>query len=220
MGIHKEGYVIILIVFAVLLLINLGIFFLTKQNFSFVIYLTSIASLLFLLFVVHFFRVPDRPTVFDENCVYAPADGTICAIEETEEGEYFKDKRLQVSIFMSVWNVHINWFPYSGQVKYYKYHPGKFLVANLPKASTDNERTSVVLSNNEGKELLIRQIAGFVARRIVCYAVEGKNIKQGDELGFIKFGSRVDLFFPIGTKIDLKLGDKVTGKRTVIARFK
>jgi phosphatidylserine decarboxylase len=141
-------------------------------------------------------------------------------IEETNEDEFFKDKRIQVSIFMSVWNVHINWFPMAGIVKYFKYHPGKFLVARLPKSSTENERTSVVIEDKNKRQILIRQIAGIVARRIICYAKEEKEVQQNSELGFIRFGSRVDLFFPVGTKINVKLGQKTKGTQTVIAEYR
>jgi phosphatidylserine decarboxylase len=218
MGIHKEGLTIITIAFVLLFFTCLVIYYLFHNRTASVI--GVIGSVLCFLFVLRFFRVPNRPVIPDENVIYAPADGTVVVIEQTNENEYFKDKRIQVSIFMSVWNVHINWFPVSGTVKYFRHHPGKYLVARLPKSSTDNERTTTVLQAKDSTQILVRQIAGFIARRIVPYAKEGMAAKQGDELGFIKFGSRVDLFLPLGTKINVKMGEKVTGKRTVICRLK
>lgn len=161
-----------------------------------------------------------RPLVNDEDTVYAPADGTVLVIEETEETEFLKEKRIQVSIFMSVWNVHINWFPVSGIIKYFKYHPGKFLVARVPKSSTENERTTVVIEDNKKRQILVRQIAGIVARRIISYAKEGIEVKQNSELGFIRFGSRVDVFLPLDAEVKVKLGDKTIGTNTVIAKLK
>ena len=148
-----------------------------------------------------------------------PADGKVVVIEETEETEYFHDRRLQVSIFMSPTNVHVNRNPISGIVSYFKYHPGKFLVAWHPKSSTENERTTVVVKKANGVEVLFRQIAGALARRIVWYVKEEQTVTQGDEFGFIKFGSRVDLFLPIGTKVNVQIGDKVVGGKTIIATF-
>ncbi len=168
--------------------------------------------------VLWFFRIPNRELVIDDNLIIAPADGKVVVIEETEETEYFKDRRLQVSIFMSPLNVHVNRNPISGTVKYAKYHAGKFLVAWHPKSSTENERTTVVFSNPK-IEILARQIAGAVARRIVLYMKGGETVKQCDEFGFIKFGSRVDLFLPIGTKVDVKIDQKVKGGQTIIARI-
>lgn len=171
---------------------------------------------LFLL-VLQFFRNPNRQIVTpSENKIYAPADGKVVVIEETVEHEYFKDKRLQVSIFMSPLNVHVNRNPISGIVNYIKHHEGKYLVAWHPKSSSENERTTVVIEN-EGAEVMLRQIAGAIAKRIVNYLEEGEQVIQGKDMGFIKFGSRVDLFLPIGTKIDVNIGDKVKGNRTVIA---
>lgn len=172
------------------------------------------------LFVLWFFRVPARSFNTDQNLIIAPADGKIVAVEETEEDEYFGDKRIQVSIFMSPLNVHVNHFPIGGQVRYYKYHPGDYLVAWHPKSSTKNERTTVVIEDNENSAVLVRQIAGAVARRIVCYARSAEQVQQGQELGFIKFGSRVDLFLPLDVKLLVKPGQKVSGKKTVIANFR
>lgn len=170
------------------------------------------------IFLLRFFRFPSRPQLSDDGVLYAPADGTIVVIEKTVESEFFKDERIQVSIFMSVWNVHINWFPIKGVVEYFRHHHGKFLVAWHPKSSTENERTTVVLSNDKTK-ILLRQIAGFLARRIVCYASEGMSVQQNQQMGFIKFGSRVDIFLPVGTKVEVALKQKTVGGQTVIARF-
>lgn len=219
MTIHKEGRGIVTIFFMVLLAINLLVFYLISSN-PIVTWILGIPSFLFFLFIVRFFRKPARPLIIDENTVYAPADGTVLVIEETEENEYFKDKRVQVSVFMSVWNVHINWFPISGIIKYFKYHPGKFLVARLPKSSTENERTSVVLEDKYKRQILVRQIAGVVARRIICYAKEGNEAKQNSEMGFIRFGSRVDVFLPLDAEIKVKLGEKTKGSQSIIAKLK
>lgn len=178
---------------------------------------TIIASFLLLLFVMRFFRDP-KPAVPGEGFIYAPADGKIVVVEKTVEGEYFKDERIQVSIFMSVWNVHINWFPVGGKQSYYKYHPGKYLLARHPKSSTLNERNTLVIKSPAGTEILLRQIAGIVARRIISYATVGKTVKLGDEMGFIRFGSRVDIFFPVGTKILVKPGQKARGLITPLAK--
>jgi phosphatidylserine decarboxylase len=167
---------------------------------------------------LNFFRIPKREFERKEGIVYAPCDGKVVVIEETEETEFYKDKRIQVSIFMSPLNVHNQVYPISGQVKYTKYHPGKFLVAWHPKASTDNERSTVVVENDK-ISILFRQIAGAVARRIMTYSKENDRANVADEFGFIKFGSRVDLFFPIGTKINTQLEEKVTGGQSVIASY-
>ncbi|NOQ26027.1 MAG: phosphatidylserine decarboxylase family protein [Bacteroidales bacterium] len=217
MTIHKEGRLIIAIFFVVLTAINLLAFYFISNPI--VTWVLGMTSFLFFLFTVRFFRKPTRALITDENTVYAPADGTVMVIEETIEGEFFKDKRIQVSIFMSVWNIHINWFPIAGIIKYFKYHPGKFLLARLPKSSSENERTSVVIEDKNKRQILVRQIAGIVARRIICYAKEGNEVKQNTELGFIRFGSRVDLFFPVGTKIQVSIGQKTKGTQTVIATY-
>lgn len=176
-------------------------------------------SLVLFLLVLQFFRNPSREIlVADNNIVYAPADGKVVVIEETVENEYFKDRRLQVSIFMSPTNVHVNRNPISGTVNYFRYHPGKYLVAWHPKSSSENERTTVVIDNGED-EVLLRQIAGAMAKRIVAYVEEGDKVEQGKDFGFIKFGSRVDLFLPLDSKIEVKMGQKVRGNKTVIARM-
>lgn len=216
MTIHKEGFKIIIIVIICLIVLNSAILWLTSLSLS-IIAGIILLSLLFLVFILRFFRKPSRKTDHSEGFVYAAADGTIVAIEEVFEPEYFKDKRLLISIFMSVWNVHINWYPITGIIKYSKYHQGKYLLARHPKSSELNERTSIVIADNKGREILFRQIAGTVARRIVCYAIEGLKVKSGEETGFIKFGSRVDIFLPPGTQIKVTRGQKVTGGKTPLA---
>ncbi|MFC2096304.1 phosphatidylserine decarboxylase family protein [Bacteroidota bacterium] len=218
MTIHKEGRPIVPLVFIALAAINLFVYFIISSN-PIITWVLGVASFLFFLFIVRFFRKPTRPLNIEDNTIYAPADGTVLVIEETEETEFFNDKRIQVSIFMSVWNVHINWFPISGIVKYFKYHPGKFLVARVPKSSTENERTTVVLEDENKRQILVRQIAGIIARRIICYAKEGLSAKQNSELGFIRFGSRVDVFLPLDAKLNVELGQKTKGSQTVIASF-
>ena len=173
--------------------------------------------LFFLIIILQFFRNPKRDLIVDDNIIFAPVDGKVVVIEEVFESEYFKDKRLQVSIFMSPINVHVTRYCCSGKINFSKYHPGKFLVAWHPKASEENERTTIVIENKIFGEVLYRQIAGALARRIVNYAEAGTQVIQGDDAGFIKFGSRVDLFFPLGTKINVKLNDKAIGNRTIIA---
>jgi len=178
-----------------------------------------ILSVVFYLIVLQFFRNPVREVLTaDNNLVYAPADGRVCVIEEVFEPEYFKEKRLQVSIFMSPFNVHVNRNPVSGVVNYFKYHPGKYLVAWHPKSSTENERTTVVYNFGEG-EILMRQIAGALAKRIKWYINEGDQVKQGGDMGFIKFGSRVDLFLPLDAKIEVVMNQHVKGNKTVVARL-
>jgi phosphatidylserine decarboxylase len=221
MYIHKEGYLTILITFLVSLALSAIVFYIFHKTlpsvkwFSYLLY-TGIAVLF--CHVFYFFRVSERHFVEKENIVLAVADGTICIIEEVEEPEYFKDKRLQVSIFMSAYNQHVNRYPISGNIAYYKYHPGKHIVAFRPKSSVLNEHTSIVIEN-ERACLLIRQIAGFVARRIVCYTEENQQVHQTDELGFIKFGSRIDYFLPLGTQLKVKLGDKVKSGISEIAEW-
>lgn len=215
--IHKEGYTIIIITIVALLLLNVAVqYFLPGKKI--VIYPILLISIIFLLLILNFFRSPARNIPVNESYILSPAQGTVVAIEEVEETEYFKDKRIQVSIFMSPLNVHINRNPISGKVVFSKYHPGKYLVAWHPKSSTLNERTTVVLKNNK-IEILLRQIAGMVARRIVCYDKEGNTVGQGSELGFIKFGSRVDVFLPLGTKVEVKLNQEIIDGETIIARI-
>lgn len=215
MRIHKEGRGVLITV-SFLFLIPLVTALLTGYGW---IYVVAAIFFIFLLFCLRFFRFPDRPLKQIDGAVLSPADGEIVIIEEVEETEYLKERRIQVSVFMSVWNVHINWFPIGGEVEYFKHHQGKYLLAWHPKSSELNERTSIVVNNGKTR-ILFRQIAGYVARRIVCYAKVGKKFEQNQQVGFIKFGSRVDLFLPIGTEINVKIGDKVKGTETVIAHLK
>ena len=212
---HKEGGKIILIATSATVVL-----FLLSHKLTSMLWLEKtiqIITLIFLLLILQFFRNPNRKIVSNEKVVLAPVDGKVVVIEEVFEDEYFKDKRLQVSIFMSPINVHVTRYAVSGTIKYSKYHPGKYLVAWHPKASTENERTTVVIDSPVFGEILYRQIAGALARRIVNYAVEGTQVQQGDDAGFIKFGSRVDMFFPLGTKIEVKLQQNAVGNQTIIA---
>lgn len=218
MRFHKEGFATILIVLAALIIFNLSVF-VFFCNCNEILYLSLLISSFILFIVLQFFRNPQLKRVINDNAVISPADGTVVVIEETMENEYFKDNRLKVSIFMSVWNVHINRYPISGIAKYVKYHKGKFLLAINPKSSEENERTTIVIENKNNKEILFRQIAGVMARRIVFYPKKDMQIKQSDDCGFIKFGSRVDIFLPIGTKLNVKIGDKVKGAVNLIAEF-
>jgi len=216
MRIHKEGYKTLGILF-VLITIVAGIGAVTGEfNFWVKSYLYTLGFLF--IFFLQFFRYPKRDFTQGENLIVAPADGKVVVIEETEETEFFKDKRVQVSIFMSPLNVHVNRAPIAGEVAYEKYHPGKYLVAWHPKSSTENERNTVVFKN-ENVTVLTRQIAGKLARKIVSYAKNGKNFKQNEDFGFIKLGSRVDLFLPIGTKIEVPLNTTVKGGQTIIAKI-
>lgn len=216
--IHKEGIAVLAVIFVIILLVDSIIIRLSHLKGQSIVILVVISLLLFSFFV-YFFRNPKREVVKNEDYVYAPADGQVVVIEETTEKECLKDRRIQISIFMSIWDVHINWYPVSGKVVYFKHHPGKYLIAKLPKSSTDNEHTTVVVEQKNGTKILLHQIAGAVARRIVPYAKEGLDVEQGEEMGFIRFGSRVDIFLPVGTKIDVKLGQHVTGTQTVIAHL-
>jgi len=217
MRIHREGYKYILIATALWALIG---YFSYTMLFAIPVlfWLVNITCFLLWFWIIWFFRLPNRNFAEGEERIIAPADGKVVVIEETYEPEYFKDKRLQVSIFMSPLNVHVNRNPMSGEVKYMKYHPGKYLVAWHPKSSTENERTTMVIGNSK-MDLLVRQIAGALARRICYYVKEGDIVKQNDEFGFIRFGSRVDLFFPVGTKVDVKIGEIVKGGMTIIAHL-
>lgn len=216
MGIHKEGYKIVFNSFIIVAIV-VAIVFIWKGS-SNVSYISALAGLMIFIFVLSFFRSPKRVGAKDDKSVYAPADGKIVIVKEVYEGEYLKTNCIQVSVFMSLLNVHVNWFPISGIVKYYKYHPGDYLVAMHPKSSEKNERTTVVVEHN-GIPVLFRQIAGLLARRIVCYAIEGNHVNQGDQTGFIKFGSRVDLFLPIDSRIQVTRGQHVKGCKTIIAKL-
>ena len=218
MTIHKEGYTTIAVSLLFIFIVNAII----SYRFSDIAWLrwsVYILSIALFLIVLQFFRNPGRSFTSGNNLVICPADGKVVVIEETEEGEYFKDRRLQVSIFMSPVNVHINRNPISGVVKFFKYHPGKYLAAWNPKSSTENERTTVVVEHENGTPVLFRQIAGALARRIVWYVKEGDVVEQTKEFGFIKFGSRVDIFLPLGTKVNLELNQVVKGGITVLAEL-
>ena len=215
MKLHKEGTVTLILEILVFSLFNyLAYTYASKYITCF----TSIFTGFLFIMTLNFFRIPKREFERKEGVVYAPCDGKVVVIEETTEQEYYKDKRIQVSIFMSPLNVHNQLYPISGAVKYTKYHPGKFLVAWHPKASTENERSTVVVENNK-ITVLFRQIAGALARRIVTYSTVDDKATVADEYGFIKFGSRVDLYFPIGTKINIQLEEKVTAGQSIIATY-
>jgi len=216
--IHKEGYPVIFLVLALLAIILalLNILFPAQTFIHFFLYL---CASVFFFFVVRFFRDPIREVVPDDNLILSGADGKVVVLEEVFEKEYFNDSRIQLSVFMSPLNVHVNWYPISGLIKYFRHNQGSYFIASRPKSSTENERTSLVIETPDKTEILFRQIAGTVARRIVCYAKEGKKINQGDELGIIKFGSRFDFFLPLDTEIKVKIGQKVVGNRTVIAKL-
>lgn len=216
MTIHREGYKSIAIGTLIFGAINLIYFYFFSASNAWLGYIIFFATLFLLLFLISFFRIPNRKLTINENAIIAPADGKVVVIEETVDPEYFKDKRLQVSIFMSPANVHVNRNPLSGTVVYNQYHNGKYLVAWHPKSSTDNERHSVVLRKGN-TEILVKQIAGALAKRIVNYLQVGQKVSQAQEFGFIKFGSRVDLLLPIGTKINVELNQAVQGGVTVIA---
>lgn len=219
MKIHREGYTslffTILFVLGIAVLVNVLWPFQTLWHYV----LYGFLGLIFLI-VLQFFRSPQFAVPANDNHVLSPADGKIVVIENTTEDEFFHDKRLQISIFMSPVNVHVNRYPLKGLVTFFRYHPGKYLVAWHPKSSTENERTTVVVEHPKHGPVLFRQIAGALARRIVCYSKEGDEIKQGAEMGFIKFGSRVDVFLPPDTPVNVKIGDTVKGGRTVLAHFK
>jgi len=212
---HKEGHPSILITLFVVVALFLGAEYITSNQI--IQYIIYAVALFLLVIILQFFRNPKRYTAQNENHIIAPVDGKVVVIEEVFEKEYFKDKRLQVSIFMSPINVHVTRYALSGLVKFSKYHPGKFLVAWHPKASEENERTTIVVENETFGEVLYRQIAGALAKRIVNYAKEGTQVVQGTDAGFIKFGSRVDLFLPLDTKLDIKLNDVVKGGETIVA---
>ena len=211
---HKEGHKIILLAFITVVIITLLLDYFSITHKTYI----QIFLIIQLIIVLQFFRNTKRITNFGDNNIVSPVDGKVVVIEEVFEPEYFKEKRIQVSIFMSPINVHVTRYPIGGQVTYSKYHPGKYLVAWHPKSSTENERTSIVIKNENCGEILYRQIAGALAKRIVNYAKESSYVNQGDDAGFIKFGSRVDLFLPIDTKINVTLNQKVKGAEDIIAR--
>ncbi len=216
---HREGTSILTITLFGLLIVNAGVYCLFESLIPF--YLIAIPSIIVYCIMVNFFRCPIR--IFEgptEKTVVAPADGKIVVIEEVDENEYFHDRRLMVSIFMNIVNVHANWYPVEGMVKKVDHQDGRFMSAYLPKASTDNERSMIVIETPEGVEVMARQIAGAVARRIVTYAEEGEECYIDEHMGFIKFGSRVDVYLPLGTEVCVKMGQHTTGNQTIIARLK
>jgi phosphatidylserine decarboxylase len=218
MTIHKEGYTSLAVTLLFIFVLNAFI----DYRYADITWLRWAAygfSVILFLIVLQFFRNPIRKFAADDKVIICPADGKVVVIEETDELEYFKDRRLQISIFMSPVNVHINRNPISGVVKFFKYHPGKYLAAWNPKSSTENERTTVVVEHANGTPILFRQIAGALARRIVWYVKEGDLVEQSKEFGFIKFGSRVDLFLPLGTKVNLELNQMVKGGITVLGEL-
>ena len=218
MTVHKEGYTSLALCILFIFIVNAMVQFYYPQahTFKWIVYILS--GLLFLI-ILQFFRSPSRSVTTDEAQVLCPADGKVVVIEETDETEFLKDRRIQISVFMSPINVHVNRNPISGVVKYFKYHPGKYLVAWHPKSSTENERTTVVTETSNGIAVLFRQIAGAMARRIVWYVKEGDEVQQGQQFGFIKFGSRVDIFVPLGSKISVELGQVVKAAKTVLAEL-
>ncbi len=218
MRIHREGFKIILI--ATFLFVGVLYGLSALESPPWLMALIGLPLLVLYILIIRFFRNPPRYSDKTENGIVAPCDGKVVVIEEVEESEYFKDKRIQISIFMSPLNVHVNRNPISGIVSYFKYHPGKYLVAWHPKSSTENERTTTVIKSEKGTEILFRQIAGAVARRIRWYIKPGDKTTQGEEMGFIKFGSRVDVFVPIGTDINVKLEQKVSAAETLLAVYK
>ena len=220
MKINKEGYKIITVSGVCLAALwTLAYYMVEAHEHMWLLILLSLMFLMLWFFIVSFFREPRRIKIHDDDLVFSPCDGRVVVTEIVEDSEYFHGKRLQVSIFMSVTNVHINWFPVGGVVKYFKYHPGRFLVAWHPKSSTDNERTTTVVQTRKGVEVLFRQIAGFVARRIVSYVKVDEHVHQNDKCGFIKFGSRIDILLPIDAELLVEIGDRVVGTQTPIARI-
>jgi phosphatidylserine decarboxylase len=216
--IHKEGYKILAYGLVALLILNIIVNILWA-DFGIVKWAFFVCSFMLYIFLLFFFRLPIRHLEADPGLIYAPADGKVVVIEETMENEYFKDMRLQVSIFMSPFNMHSNRYPVSGIVKYVCYHAGQNMVAWHPKSSELNERSTIVIQTSKGTDVMIRQIAGAVARRIVTYAKEDVNVLQGDELGFIKFGSRVDIFLPLGTEVEIPILQQVKANKSIIAKI-
>jgi phosphatidylserine decarboxylase len=220
MTLHREGYLIMAVGLTLLTGIQiLNYYLFTFTGWLWLFLLLTLGALVMAYLIIQFFRIPKRTCTFTDNDIMCPADGKVVVIEEVEETEYFKDKRIQISIFMSPMNVHANYNPISGAVSYVKYHPGLFLVAWHPKSSTENERTTMVVRHSSGKEVLFRQIAGAVARRICYYIRPEQQVTTGEEFGFIKFGSRIDVFVPVGTKINVNLGDVVKGKLTKLGEL-
>lgn len=217
MKIHREGFKIIALFFLALAILDFV--FITYIPWGWLWILLVSASVVFFYLIVYFFRVPKRNITINDTVILAPSDGKLVVIEEVDETEYFNKKMIQLSIFMSPLNVHCQWYPINGEVTYYKYHKGSYLVAWHPKSSTENERTTIVVKNKNGNEILFRQIAGAVARRIVFFGKVGEEAAQNKEAGFIKFGSRIDVFLPLDANINVKLDQKIVGNQTVLATF-
>jgi phosphatidylserine decarboxylase len=218
MTIHKEGYKIIATALVILIALNL-IFVWAFAALPLLYSILGIASLIFFILVVSFFRIPKRTVTINDNHILAPSDGKVVVIEEVEETEFLKEKCTQISIFMSPLNVHCQWFPVNGEVSYTKYHTGSYLVAWHPKSSTENERNTIAVKATNGQSIVFRQIAGAVARRIVCFTKAGETAKQDKQAGFIKFGSRIDVFIPLSANIKVNLEEKVQGNQTILAEF-
>ena len=216
MRIHREGFQIILI--TILIVVVAWLLVKNYVPYPMIRYGLLAGLLILLLWVVRFFRMPKRTINYGDH-ILSSADGKIVAIEEVDESEYFNGRRMMISVFMSPFNVHVNWYPFNGTVKYSKYHPGRFLIAHHPKSSELNECTSVVLEKSQSKNVLIRQVAGIMARRIICYAQPNTQVKQGEEMGIIRFGSRVDFFLPTDVQVKVKMGQTVRAQKTVIAEF-
>jgi phosphatidylserine decarboxylase len=216
--IHKEGYKLLAVGLIALVILNIVVNIIWA-DLGILKWIFFICSFMLYIFLLFFFRLPTRNFETDPGLIYAPADGKVVVIEETMENEYFKDMRLQVSIFMSPFNMHSNRYPVSGRVKYVCYHSGHNMVAWHPKSSELNERSTIVIETKEGTEVMVRQIAGAVARRIVTYAKENLDVLQGDELGFIKFGSRVDIFLPLGTEVEIPILQQVKANKSIIAKI-
>lgn len=218
MTFHKEGRKVIVVTFLVLVILTFLISqFISIQSLRYFFYLCLFFEL---VWTISFFRVPNREINIGDKYILSSADGEVVVIEETVENEFYSEKRIQVSVFMSPFNVHVNWYPFDGKVVYIKYHPGKFFFAKNPKSSELNERNSIVVENKNGNSVLIRQIAGMMAKRIINTVCVGDKTTQGEEFGIIRFGSRVDFFLPLDVKVNVKIGDKVKAQQTVIASFK
>ncbi len=217
MRLHKEGFGTIATSFVVFVAINMLLHY---YNLTVLLYLVSVLSAVLFGIIVYFFRFPKRKIVEREGAVISAADGKVVVIEPVEEPEYFKDKRLQISVFMSPFNVHVNWYPVGGKVKESKHHEGRFYGAYLPKSSTENERSTVVIDTEEYGEVLVRQVAGALARRIITYAKKKETVTQKEQMGFIKFGSRIDIYLPLDAEVKVKVGDIVQGSQTILAQLK
>lgn len=220
MKINKEGYKIIAVSGLICLLLWWLIWYLVEQHYNATILVISTIVLISLwFFIVAFFREPRRVKIHDSELVFSPCDGRVVVTEVVHEDEYLKEEMLQISIFMSITNIHMNWLPVGGEIEYYKYHPGRFLIAWHPKSSTENERTTTVVKMNDGNKVLFRQVAGMIARRIVSYVKVGDKVNQNDVFGFIKFGSRIDVLVPKTSELLVEIGDKVVGSQTPIVRL-